>query len=353
MCNIAGYAGSRQAAPILLEMLRRQEPYDGDMSTGIATICEGKLHYRKITGTVDEMIAKTDVLDLPGTIGIAHTRPAVNLDDDIPFHPFLNPEKTLALVTNGTTPNTKYSPQWTAAAEKLEKAGYDFVHRIKMPRDKLMHPYLAAASEHLCVAELRALLVDHYMKQGMSIPQATVRTCADMVSDNATVFITEKEPDAIFALRTTRALVVAMAEGETYMATTRFGLPEHLADGAVNLPLFHCCKIGREGYTVTADKMDMEPVSEMTPYTYKEAYAKFEELLTSEKAPVYFDQLELFADELRYVWPGGHTYVQNARLVYDMLWQFEKEGRLRKEMRTQMIYNGTYPRRRWYFWMEK
>ena len=40
MCNIAGYAGGKQAVPILLEMLRRQQPYDGDMSTGVATIHE-------------------------------------------------------------------------------------------------------------------------------------------------------------------------------------------------------------------------------------------------------------------------------------------------------------------------
>ena len=56
MCNIAGYAGNQQAAPILLEMLRRQELYDGDMSTGIATIHEGKLYSRKIVGNVDDFL---------------------------------------------------------------------------------------------------------------------------------------------------------------------------------------------------------------------------------------------------------------------------------------------------------
>ena len=75
MCNIAGYAGHQQAAPILLEMLRRQQPYDGDMSTGIAVIHEGKLHFRRIVGDVDTLIRETDVLSLPGTVGIAHTRP--------------------------------------------------------------------------------------------------------------------------------------------------------------------------------------------------------------------------------------------------------------------------------------
>jgi len=42
MCNIAGYTGRKHAAPILLEMLRKQQPYDGDMSTGVATIHKGK-----------------------------------------------------------------------------------------------------------------------------------------------------------------------------------------------------------------------------------------------------------------------------------------------------------------------
>ena len=55
MCNIAGYAGHRQAAPILLEILRRQEPFDGNMSTGIATIHEGRLYYAKLTGDMERL----------------------------------------------------------------------------------------------------------------------------------------------------------------------------------------------------------------------------------------------------------------------------------------------------------
>ena len=90
MCNIAGYAGSRQAAPILLEMLRRQQPYDGDMSTGVATIHEGKLYVRSVVGDVDTLIRETDVLDLPGTLGIAHTRPGA-VAEFPPMHPNVSP----------------------------------------------------------------------------------------------------------------------------------------------------------------------------------------------------------------------------------------------------------------------
>ena len=46
MCNIAGYIGSKQAAPIIVEMLRKQEGWDSGYYTGIATIHDGKLYRR-------------------------------------------------------------------------------------------------------------------------------------------------------------------------------------------------------------------------------------------------------------------------------------------------------------------
>jgi glucosamine--fructose-6-phosphate aminotransferase (isomerizing) len=88
MCNIAGYAGAKQAAPILLDMLRRQEAFDAEMSTGIATIYDGKLHYRKVIGNVDTLIRETDAFSLPGTVGIAHSRP-FGRQGTIPMHPNL------------------------------------------------------------------------------------------------------------------------------------------------------------------------------------------------------------------------------------------------------------------------
>ena len=45
MCVIAGYSGNRRAAPILIEMLRKIEYYDGGYATGIATVHEGKIYY--------------------------------------------------------------------------------------------------------------------------------------------------------------------------------------------------------------------------------------------------------------------------------------------------------------------
>jgi len=331
MCNIAGYLGKKQAAPILLEMLRRQAPYDGDMSTGVATIHEGKLYYRKIVGDVDTLIRETDVLDLPGTMGIAHTRPSRS-EPEKPFHPFLNMEQTMALVTNGTTPETQYTPRWYQAMQALADAGYTFRHPTE---------------SGVAVAEGRVLRIDQFMKQGKTITQALALTCADFYSDNVTVMINENYPDRIFALRTTRPMNVIMENGETYMATCRYGFPEHLQNDPVMLPLFNACIITRDGIQITADRMDMEPVSEMTPYTYAEAYKRIESILKSEKAPLFFDELELALNDMRDLWPGDHTCVQHARLLYDLLWQFDQEGRLQREMRVQPRQGSR--RHRWYF----
>ena len=106
MCNIAGYSGKRNAAPILIEMLRRQQSFDGGLSVGVATIHEGKLHYRKVVGDVDTLLRETDAINLPGTIGIAHTRPAA--DAKLP-HPYISMDGRMALVTNGNTPKNHYS----------------------------------------------------------------------------------------------------------------------------------------------------------------------------------------------------------------------------------------------------
>ena len=60
MCMIAGYAGPDRAAPILIEMLRKIEYFDGGRSTGIATVHEGKLYTAKINGNLDRFLRETD-----------------------------------------------------------------------------------------------------------------------------------------------------------------------------------------------------------------------------------------------------------------------------------------------------
>ena len=73
MCGIVGVIGSRQAAPLLLEALRRLE-YRGYDSAGIATLVDGQIDRRRAEGKLGNLSAALERTKLFGTIGIGHTR---------------------------------------------------------------------------------------------------------------------------------------------------------------------------------------------------------------------------------------------------------------------------------------
>ena len=261
MCNIAGYAGSRQAAPILLEMLKRQEYYDGNVSTGVVTIHEGKLHYRKMVGTVDELIAKTDALDLPGTIGIAHTRPGGRVKA---YQPMISPDETSALVTNGIFIQTPRIHLWNESVELLLSKGYTF-HEIV--NDTFTPPHLPNGG-HIFPPEVRLALVNMYVDEGRSFTEALALSCSHMYADNATVVISEQQPDSFFAMRTSRPLLSLEEKGEIYIATSRYAFDEEKAELAQYLPLHQACEITRSGVRISDDKITVEPVAQITPQIF-------------------------------------------------------------------------------------
>ena len=328
MCNIAGYVGNRQAAPILLEMIRRQQAFDGGASTGIVTIHEGVLHYRKVIGDVDALINTTDALYLPGTIGIAHTRPSGTPKTYGFAHPFVTEDGMLAGVINGTGRGAQYGTALKEMVTFLEDEGYTFWGGYNSGESKF--PTLKN-DHHISSVEARVNVVHYHMQKGMTMGQAMAKTQADYYEDKALVMINRDTPDRIYGLRTSRPMNVLMAEGEKLMATARFAFPEDVSGEVMMLPLHQVCEVTREGVTVTADRMDCEPVAEMTPYTYAEGYKRIVEMLAGKQdAPLYFDDLEIAVfKHMRDLWPGNYRLVQDARLVYDILYQLHQEGRLK------------------------
>ena len=351
MCNIAGYAGTEKAAPKLLEMIRRQQAFDGGVCTGIATIHDGRIFYRKVFGDVDTLINTTDALNLPGTIGFAHTRPGGNPLTYAYAHPFITDNEDMAYITNGTGRGIGYKEKAQEICTLLENEGYSFRDRAFV--EDAFFPKLKDGSHVSCV-EVRNNLVDKYIKQGDSIPEAMARALSEMYTDNVTVILNLKEPEKLFALRITRPMATLMAEDGTYMATTRFAFPEDAKGEVMQLPLHRVCEITKDGVNVTdAVLKDVEPVCEVTPNVYKEGYNRIVALLTGKReAPLYFDDLEIAVyDNMKDIWPEQHHLVQDARLVYDVLWQLKCEGRLKTEMR-YMAGNG-HTKIRVYMWIDE
>ena len=346
MCNIAGYAGSRQAAPILLEMLRRQEWYDGNVSTGVVTIHEGKLHYRKIVGTVDELIEKTDVLELPGTIGIAHTRPG---GVDIAYQPCISLDETSALATNGIFRRTPYIQLWNEALELLLSKGY---RRFRYTADASATPPHSLDGTHVFSLEVRLALVNMYVNEGKSFTEALALSCSHIFADNATVVISERQPDSFYAIRTSRPLLALEENGETYLATSRYAFDEGKEDLAWYLPLLQACEITRSGVRISTDRITTEPVEEITEEIFQKGYAYICKMLAVPKEnALFFDDIELdLLKNIKQVFEGNFCHAEHARLVYDVLWQLQKEGRLCQELRVQQTKH--YSRNRWYFWLD-
>lgn len=74
MCGIFGcILEEKNAAPIIHAALKRLE-YRGYDSVGEATLHEGKLYVKKDQGKIDDVHRLRNLDDLPGSIGIGHTR---------------------------------------------------------------------------------------------------------------------------------------------------------------------------------------------------------------------------------------------------------------------------------------
>jgi len=107
MCGIFGYIGSQNVKQILLEGLKTLE-YRGYDSTGIA-ILDTDITLKKCVGSVSELDLTISNLDLPGKLGIAHTRWATHGKvTKKNSHPHISVNKEIAITHNGIIDNHKY-----------------------------------------------------------------------------------------------------------------------------------------------------------------------------------------------------------------------------------------------------
>jgi glucosamine--fructose-6-phosphate aminotransferase (isomerizing) len=122
MCGIVGYIGEEQAAPVLLDGLEKLE-YRGYDSAGIAVFDGKEIQIKKAKGRLKVLEELThDGANMPGTIGIGHTRWATHGEpNDTNAHPHFNSKQTIAVVHNGIIEN------YLKIRKMLEKKGYQFL----------------------------------------------------------------------------------------------------------------------------------------------------------------------------------------------------------------------------------
>jgi glucosamine--fructose-6-phosphate aminotransferase (isomerizing) len=196
MCGIVGILGSHEAAPVLVEALKRLE-YRGYDSAGIATVNDGVLDRRRAVG---KLVNLADLLvhdPLAGKSGIGHTRWATHGEPSVRnAHP--HKSGPVAVVHNGIIENYK------SLREDLAQKGY--------------------GTETETDTETISLLAQSYLDQGFAPRDAAEQTVARLEGAFALAFLFDGENDLIVAARKGSPLAIGYGEGEMYLGSDAIAL---------------------------------------------------------------------------------------------------------------------------------
>ncbi|MDR0905665.1 MAG: glutamine--fructose-6-phosphate transaminase (isomerizing) [Oscillospiraceae bacterium] len=194
MCGIVGYIGDEQAAPILLEGLKRLE-YRGYDSAGVVVARGGKLTLTKTRGYVENLVAATDGgLRLPGTVGLGHTRWATHgQPTDENAHPHVSDGGKIAVVHNGIIEN------YAKLREFLRSKGYHFQSETD--------------------TEVAVNLIAFFYAESGDLKLAVAQAARRMEGSYALGILCEDCPDTLIATKKEAPLVVAVAEGANFLAS--------------------------------------------------------------------------------------------------------------------------------------
>ena len=201
MCGIVGYAGRRQAAAVVLEGLKRLE-YRGYDSAGLAVIVNGRLEVHKAAGKI-AMLEKELGSHLPqGTTAIAHTRWATHgAPNTINAHPHTDCGGTLALIHNGIIEN----------AGVLRTALSQRGHRFRSETD----------------TEVLAHLIEELHTGETSLEDAVVAALAQVEGTYGLAVVATRQPDTVVAARHGSPLLVAIGDGEHFVASDASAVLAH------------------------------------------------------------------------------------------------------------------------------
>ncbi|PYO69328.1 MAG: glutamine--fructose-6-phosphate transaminase (isomerizing) [Gemmatimonadetes bacterium] len=201
MCGIVGYTGARPAAALVLEGLKRLE-YRGYDSAGLAVVSDGRIEVFKAPGKI-AVLEKELGTKLPsGTTALAHTRWATHGAPNAKnAHPHTDCGGTVALVHNGIIENAG------ALRAALTKRG----HRFRSETD----------------TEVLAHLIEELHAKGAPLVDAVVGALQDVEGAYGIAVLSSREPDTIVAARKGSPLLVAIGQGEHWVASDASAVLAH------------------------------------------------------------------------------------------------------------------------------
>ena len=191
MCGIVGAITQRDVVEILLEGLRRLE-YRGYDSAGLAVKKNNIIKRIRSNGKVQELTKQAGLNELPGNIGIAHTRwathgiPSVNN-----AHPHMYQEN-IALVHNG------------------------IIENYEQLKQELIQENVKFSSE--TDTETIVHLVGKYQKQGNDLFTSVNMAIAKLEGSYALGVIDQYE-EKLIAARKGSPLVIGLGIGENFIAS--------------------------------------------------------------------------------------------------------------------------------------
>ena len=194
MCGIVGYIGHREAYPIIITGLKRQE-YRGYDSTGVALVNnEGLLVYKK-KGKVAELEQTLLGKPLNAHIGIGHTRWATHGEpSDLNAHPHRSAGGKLAMIHNGIIEN------YAQLKKELINKGYGF----KSETD----------------TEVLLNFIEEIYKNSNCALEEAVRIALKRVSGAYVILLLDEDnPDTIIAARKGSPLVIGIGKGEHFLGS--------------------------------------------------------------------------------------------------------------------------------------
>ncbi len=168
--------------------------YRGYDSVGQATISDNKLILKKDKGKISEVHAKINLDDMPGSIGIAHTRWATHgAPSKENAHPHTDCDGCIAVIHNGIIEN------FMELRKELEDSGHSFESRTD--------------------TEAIAHLIEEAVKKGSSLPGAVIDTMRKLKGAFAIAVLSSHDPQRIVCARRESPLVIGIGEHAVYCAS--------------------------------------------------------------------------------------------------------------------------------------